>query len=85
MALPHTLHDYSLLYGRSAGVLITNEIKNALPGADFDSIELMHNFPRLTYIVGFIRNGKSIGTIEVDNWDELVSDVCLAKIMLLCG
>lgn len=60
-------------------------VKNALPRADFDRMQIDYNQLRMQYRVFFMKGEKELGVIEIEGAADLLSEVNLAKIMLMCG
>lgn len=60
-------------------------IKGAIPRADFDHIMIDYHALRMTHWVYFMRGAKELGMLEVECAGDLLSEVNLAKIVLMCG
>lgn len=60
-------------------------IKGHIPNADFDHILIDYHAFRMTHWVCFMKGHKELGMLEVESAGDLLSEVNLAKIMLMCG
>lgn len=79
------LREACLLNSRSVTTLLFHAIKDTIPRADFDGVAVHQDTRSFGYKVALIKGDKTLGYLQVDELIEVIDDVNLAKIMLLCG